>query len=173
MEKARGANFLVAYDTNKTSLLVSGIPMQWLSEMVKEQMKSNRTLLILDVCHSGSVTESEKRLSQATDSGPAAAGGKGLTRASDVNVATLTAGEGQIILCSSAADQVSWESKEYPNSVFTKKLIEALQIKGTDTDLVDAYKVMKDKVQEEVLRDRSVVQTPMIKENWQGGEVSP
>jgi Tfp pilus assembly protein PilF len=173
MEKAGGANFLVAYDTNKTSLLASGIPMQWLSEMVKEQMKSNRILLILDVCHSGSVTESEKRLSQATESGSAAGGGKGLTRDSDITVSTLKAGDGQIILCSSAADQVSWESKEYPNSVFTKKLIEALQIQGADTGLVNAYKVMKDKVQEEVLRDRSVAQTPMIKENWHGGEVSP
>jgi tetratricopeptide (TPR) repeat protein len=33
--------------------------------------------------------------------------------------------------------------------------------------------MMKTKVEEEVLRDRSVVQTPIIKENWQGGEVSP
>jgi len=157
MEKAGGTNFLVAYDSNKSSLLASGIPMQWLSEMVKQQMKSNRILLILDVCHSGSVTEGEK----------------GLTRTTDIDVSSLTAGEGQIIVCSSAADQVSWESKEYPNSVFTKRLIESLASKGADIHLTDAYKIMKAKVEEEVLRDRSVVQTPIIKENWHGGELEP
>jgi Tfp pilus assembly protein PilF len=157
MEKAGGTNFLVAYDSNKSSLLASGIPMQWLSEMVKQQMKSNRIFLILDVCHSGSVAEGEK----------------GLTRTTDIDVSSLTAGEGQIILCSSAADQVSWESKEYPNSVFTKRLIESLQSKGADIHLTDAYKLMKTKVEEEVLRDRSVVQTPIIKENWHGGELEP
>jgi hypothetical protein len=94
-----------------------------------------------------------------------------LTRASDIDVSNITAGAGQIILCSSAADQVSWESKEYPNSVFTRRLIESLGNK--DTHLTDAYKAMKTKVEEEVLRDRAVVQTPMIKENWQGGDVEP
>jgi len=191
MQKANGTNFLVAYDSNKSSLLASGIPMQWLSEMVKEQMKSNRILLILDVCHSGSVADADKNDDNVFDSADAngtaggattngtatsdnnSAGGKGILRTHDLDVSTITAGAGQIVLCSSAADQVSWESKEYPNSVFTKRLIEAMQSKGTQTYLSDAYKLMKAKVEEEVLRDRSVVQTPIIKENWLGGEVSP
>jgi tetratricopeptide (TPR) repeat protein len=160
MKQAGGTNFLVAYDTNKDSLLSSGIPMQWLSEMVKEQVHSNRILLILDVCHSGSASEG-------------ANGDKGITRTFDVDMSKLTAGEGQLVLCSSAADQVSWESKQYPNSVFTHRLIEALQTKGPSTSMTDAYKQLTTSVEQEVLRDRSVDQTPMFKDNWKGGDLSP
>jgi len=160
MKQAGGTNFLVAYDTNKDSLLSSGIPMQWLSEMVKEQVHSNRILLILDVCHSGSASEGVN-------------GEKGIKRVFDVDMSKVTAGDGQLVLCSSAADQVSWESKQYPNSVFTRRLIEALQSKGASTSMTDAYKQLTTSVEQEVLRDRSVDQTPMFKDNWQGGQLAP
>ena len=160
MKQAGGTNFLVAYDTNKDSLLSSGIPMQWLSEMVKEQVHSNRILLILDVCHSGSASEGVN-------------GEKGMKRTFDLDMSKVTAGDGQLVLCSSAADQVSWESKQYPNSVFTRRLIEALKAKGASTSMTDAYKQLTTSVEQEVLRDRSVDQTPMFKDNWQGGDLAP
>lgn len=151
-DKAGGTNFLVAHDTNKNSLAATGIPMQWLSNIVAEQVKSDRIILILDVCHSGAVSE----------------GQKGLTR-QGVDTSTLKIGKGQMVLCSSHADQVSWESKNYENSVFTHCLIEALQSNDGKTSMLDAFKRLRVLVESEVLRDRGDLQTPILDtKHWQG-----
>jgi uncharacterized caspase-like protein len=49
MQQANNTNFLVADDTNKDALLSSGIPMQRLTQIIKEQVPSDRILLVLDV----------------------------------------------------------------------------------------------------------------------------
>lgn len=154
-DQAGGTNFLVAHDTNKNSLAATGIPMQWLTNIVSEQVKSDRIVLILDVCHSGSVSE----------------GQKGLTRAAGLDPRLMKIGRGQMIICSSLADQVSWESKTYENSVFTRRFIEALQSKGTQTGMLDAYNQLKIAVESEVLRDRGNLQTPMLlNQKWIGAD---
>lgn len=148
-------NFLVAYDTNKAHLITTGIPMQWLSDMIKEDVKCDRVVLLMDVCHSGSAIDT---------------GEKGLVR-QGFDVAQLNMGTGQAVLCSSLADQISWESKSYPNSVFTRRLIEALRLKGDKTTLTQAYEHLKDKVESEVLRDRGEEQTPVLNmKTWSGGD---
>ena len=152
---AGGVNFLVAHDTDKTKLLATGIPMQWLPIMIKEQVHSNRVILILDVCHSG------------------AAGGKGMERIFGIDQQKITIGSGQMILCSSLAEQVSWESKNYENSVFTRRLMEALQSNKDQTTMSEAYKVLKLLVESEVLRDRANLQTPVLwKKDWNGKDPS-
>lgn len=152
-DEAGGVNFLVAHDTDKNSLLATGIPMQWLSKMISEQVKSNRVVLILDVCHSGA----------------AAQGGKALHRIAGITQDAFKTGSGQMVLCSSMAEQVSWESKEYENSVFTRRLIEALRANDDKTTLLEAYNRLKVLVESEVLRDRSNLQTPVLwNEKWIG-----
>jgi uncharacterized caspase-like protein len=152
-DQAGGKNFLVAYDTNKNSLLATGIPMQWLTSIIAEQVRSDRIVLILDVCHSGAVGD----------------GQKGLARAAGLDPRVMKIGRGQMVLCSSLADQVSWESKNYENSVFTRRLMEALQSNGADTSVLDAYKRLKIAVESEVLRDRGNLQTPLlINQQWLG-----
>jgi tetratricopeptide (TPR) repeat protein len=215
MEEAEGANFLVAYDTKKTALLSTGIPMQWLLQIIKEQVHSQRILLVLDVCHSGSaaIVPSANKAKAGASPNAADAASKGLTRdviapkgsvsenslpniftrdtsknkgsvqesslpnvftrVNLVDSAKIPISEGQAVLCSSGADQVSWESKEYQNSVFTHRLIDGLQINGADTKLSDAFKFMHDRVEEEVLRDRGEVQTPVLRETWTQGDVCP
>lgn len=151
-----GVNFLVAADTNKNALLGTGIPMQWLSEIIKEQVHSDRVVLVIDVCHSGAAT---------------AGGDKGLTRENNFDVENLKAGLGQAVLCSSLADQVSWESKQYENSVFTRRLIEGLKQRGDRTSLSEAYAHVKNEVESEVLRDRGELQTPVLNmKSWSGAD---
>jgi len=150
-----GVNFLVAYDTDKDRLLSTGIPMQWITKMIKEQVHCDRILLVMDVCHSGA----------------AASAVKGLTREHGFDIDKVTVGTGQAILCSSLADQLSWESKKYQNSVFTRQLVEALRSKGRQTRLQDAFDFLRDKVQDEVLRDRYEMQTPVLKKAWQGDDI--
>lgn len=156
-DKAGGTNFLIAYDTNKNSLAATGIPMQWLTSIVSEQVHSDRIILILDVCHSGAAGQ----------------GQKGLSRAGGIDPSALSIGKGQMVLCSSLANQVSWESKNYENSVFTRCLIEALQSKEGQSSMLEAYKRLRILVEAEVLRDRGDIQTPLLNNSqWLGKDPS-
>lgn len=150
-----GVNMLVAYDTNIHNQLATGIPMEWLSQIIKDQVHCDRVVLILDVCHSGAARTASK----------------GLVRRFDFDLNEVGAGSGQIILCSSQSDQVSWESSKYPNSVFTRRLIEGLGRNGSATSLSEAFSYLKEHVEEEVLRERAVVQTPVLKKKWSGDDV--
>lgn len=171
-----GVNFLVAYDTSKNGLLATGIPMQWLTKIVKEEVHADRTLLILDVCHSAAAAEERTNSSRSGEpaSGTVSKDSKDLIYkrgANAVNPESLQLGTGQLVLCSSLADQVSWESRNYANSVFTRKLMDALRCKGDQTTLQDAYKTLRSSVQAEVLRDRGELQTPLLSaKNWTGGD---
>lgn len=86
---------------------------------------------------------------------------------------SVVPGSGQIILCSSSKSQTSWESQEYPNGVFTKRLMDALNANGAQTKLGDIYSPLKTTVESEVLMDRGQVQTPQITGNWKGSLLSP
>jgi tetratricopeptide (TPR) repeat protein len=152
-DEAGGVNFLVAHDTEPEALLSTGIPMQWLSQIIKEQVHARRVVLVMDVCHSGA----------------SAGGQKGLIRENQFDLTKVPIGEGQAIICSSAPEQVSWESKTYANSVFTRKLIEGLKQNNGQADLNQAFAYLKDQVEAEVLRDRGKLQTPIFfNKNWQG-----
>jgi len=168
-----GVNFLVAHDTDKYKLVSTGIPMQWLTKIIQEQVHSKRVVVILDVCHSGSAGEEKKTADVDDDDDSAAAdsASKGLMRVTEMDASKLNVGSGQVVLCSSLADQVSWESKNYPNSIFTRKLMEALQCKGKDTSLNEAFDKLRTLVSAEVLSDRGAVQTPSLyNKSWTGGD---
>jgi tetratricopeptide (TPR) repeat protein len=96
---------------------------------------------------------------------------KGIGRDYNVSAAQVSTGTGQLVIASSKPDEVSWEGTGYPNSVFTKRLIECLQVSGQKTKLGTAYNALKEKVQEEVLRDRGVMQTPEMKSKWEGNDL--
>ncbi len=161
--EAGGVNFLVAHDTQPEALLSSGIPMQWLSQMIKEQVHSRRVILVLDVCHSGAVHGT------GGTGASGANGEKGLVRQASFDLEKVALGEGQAIICSSAPEQVSWESKTYPNSVFTRKLIESLRLNGGKVNLNEAFDNLKESVEREVLSDRGKLQTPVyFSKGWQG-----
>ncbi|CAN5325472.1 hypothetical protein BH11CYA1_BH11CYA1_21150 [soil metagenome] len=167
-----GVNFLVSHDTDKYKLISTGLPMQWLTKIIQEQVKASRVVVILDVCHSGAAGDESKNITDDDDDDDQKneAGSKGLARTA-LNVNKLNLASGQVVLSSSLADQVSWESKNYPNSVFTRRLIEALQCNGPNTTLRQAYDQLRSLVGSEVLSDRSVVQTPnLYNKDWTGGD---
>lgn len=151
------SNFLVPYEGNLENIAFNGIPMQWLTAGIKDMVRSDRVLLVLDVCHGGAVAE----------------GAKGISRGDIAfDPATIGAGDGQLVIASSRADQISWESKKYANSVFTRHLLDGLRKSGDRTRIQEAFSFMKERVQEEVLRDRAHLQTPvLITKWWQGGDI--
>jgi hypothetical protein len=151
-----GVNYLLAYDTDKDRMYSTGIAMQDLTRIIKGRIQSDRMVIILDACHSGAVSDS---------------GQKGLVRQGNFDAADVALGTGQLVICSSDTNQISWESKHYPNSVFTRGLIAALQLEGARTKLSTAFTALKDTVSTEVRRDRGAQQTPVLKGKWQGDEL--
>lgn len=145
-------NYLVAFDTDIDSLYATGIPLQDLTRIIKKRIMANRIVLILDACHSGA----------------ADAQAKGLFRPSNVDAVEVSQGTGQLVLSSSAQDQQAWESKQGPNSVFTKRLLEGLQTKGATTSLADCFEYLREKVIDDVQRERGKLQTPIMKSEWNG-----
>jgi len=151
-----GVNYIVAHNTQKDSLYATGIPIQEFTGIVRERVHAGRIVLVLDACHSGAVK---------TDA-------KGLYRQSNFDANEIAQGTGQLVICSSEPSQVSWESKTYANSVFTRQLIEGLRQKGDQTTLGEAYDYMRDAVRHEVLRDRGQLQVPVFKTKWEGREMA-
>ncbi len=147
-----GLNYLVMHNTDPDSLYATGLPLSDLAAAIKQRVHSNRVVLIIDACHSG-----------------AADTAKGLTRVGNIDSAALSQGTGQLIICSSLPNQVSWESKRYQNGVFTHQLIEALRA-GKPT-LSQAFERLKESVQSEVLQDRSELQTAVLKSKWKGNDL--
>ena len=149
-----GVNYLVAYDTDKNSLFGTGIAMEDLTKMIKARVHADRTVLVLDACHSGAANVA-----------------KGLVRQANFDANSIAQGSGQLVICSSQPDQVSWESKRYQNGVFTHQLLEALR-KAPTTKLGDAINTMQEEVSREVQMDRNgEQQQPVLKSAWEGNDL--
>jgi tetratricopeptide (TPR) repeat protein len=190
-QETGGTNFVVPYEGTMDNLIFTGIPMQWLTVGLSDLVHCSRIALLLDVCHGGAAGQQNR---SATASDPAAqpdaknlgsaessiagsgmTGMKGMVRLpekNNVDAAHLPAGEGQLILASSQANQMSWESKNYQNGVFTHCLIDGLKLHQDKTTLDQAYAYMREKVEEEVLRDRGEIQTPVLVKHWRGDDAS-
>lgn len=149
---AKPKNYLIAYDTSKTSLFASGINVNDLTQLLQGRLPTNRLLMIFDACHSGA----------------ADAGAKDGEEARNFDVDQL-AGTGQMVICSSRSDERSWESKRYANGVFTKHLMDALLEKRK---IKDAFTHMEGTVAREVKEDEAASQTPVMKDQWTGSDVS-
>lgn len=152
----RGKNYLVAYDSDPNDLFATGIEMQKIIESIQGRVLTDRVVLVLDACHSGFTETSAK----------------GMGRVGNFNADELAQGSGQLVICSSQANEQAWESTRYQNGVFTRKLLEGLRSRGPNTTLVDAYNVTKKGVEEEVREDRAGVrQTPVMKGKWSGNDL--
>lgn len=149
----RGSNFICAHDTNPEKLYTTGIDMKTITDIVRDRVHSERVLLVLDTCHSGAANSESK----------------GLQRQSNADAEAIAAGTGQMVICSSSRDQVSWEGKSMQNSVFTRSLIDAFDAKGASAPVSEVFENMKDKVEEQVVRERGVMQTPVMSAaKWSG-----
>ena len=149
-----GQNYLIAYDTDVQDLYTTGVPMQRLAKDIKDRVHCDRVVIFLDACHSGGVKSESK----------------GLTR-TGVDASELAMGSGRMVIASSAEDQVSWESKNGANGVFTAALLQSLRKKGKDTTVGEMFAELKDKVQDQVLRERGRLQTPVLESKWKGNDL--
>ena len=152
----RGRNYLVAYDSDPEDLYSSGIEMQKILESIQGRVLTDRVLLILDACHSGSINPNAK----------------GIVRSGNFDAEALAEGSGQLVICSSQPDEQSWESKRYTNGVFTHNLLTALR-NTPNANLAEAFKKMQNLVQDEVREDYpGARQTPVLNSKWSGNELA-
>lgn len=149
-----GMNYLVLHNTDPDSLYATGLPLQEFANAIKQRVHSERVVLIIDACHSGAANPT-----------------KGIIRIGNVDSNILLQGTGQLVICSSQPNQVSWESKRYANGVFTRKLIEALRSSKGKASLAQSFERLRESVQSEVQTDRGALQVPVMKSKWQGSEV--
>ncbi len=149
-----GQNYLIAYDTDVQDLYTTGVPMQRLAKDIKDRVHCDRVVIFLDACHSGGVKSESK----------------GLTR-TGVDASELAMGSGRMVIASSAEDQVSWESKNGTNGVFTAALLQSLRKKGKETTVGEMFAELKDRVQDQVLRERGRLQTPVLESKWKGNDL--
>jgi uncharacterized caspase-like protein len=151
----RDKNYFIAYDSEKTNLFASGIELQELMKIIKSRVETNRVIVILDACHSGG----------------ADANAKSTEAVANFDASELI-GDGQLVICSSESAERSYESKRYQNGVFTKALLDGLTANGANTKLKDAFDILKYKVNTEVKEDDGQRQTPVLKSQWNGDDVS-
>jgi len=119
-------------------------------------------------------TRSLRSRSQRASANPFSPGSpiSSMTRLGNFKADELVQGSGQLVMCSSLADERAWESTRYQNGVFTHKLLEGLRSKGSATSLVDAYTFARDAVGSEVKEDRpGAKQTPVLKGKWDGNDL--
>lgn len=153
---ATGANYIVAHDTDRTNLLATGIVLQDLSRMIKDRVHANRVVVVIDACHSGAA--------QVTKSDDDDLNFPRMDR--NIDAVNLARASNQLVICSSLPEELSWESKNYANGVFTHHLIDALAADGGHAKISAAFQNMKKNVEQEVLQDRTERQTPVLKSTW-------
>lgn len=152
----RGKSYLVTYDADPEDLDATGIGMQEVNEKIHSRVLSDRVVLVLDACHSGS-------------SDPNA---KGMHRVGNMSAQEVAEGSGQLVICSSRPDEQSWESKRYENGVFTKNLLEALRSSSGKLPLGAAFEKAQQLVESEVREDRpGARQSPMLNAKWAGNDI--
>jgi hypothetical protein len=152
----RGRNYIVAADSDPEDLFATGIEMQKVLESIQSRVLSDRVLLVMDACHSGSVSGE----------------GKGIARTGNFDAEVLAAGSGQMVICSSKPDEQSWESKRYQNGVFTKNLLDGLRSGGSSTSIAKAFETAQSAIQNEVKEDHpGARQTPVLHSKWSGNEL--
>lgn len=152
----RGKSYLVTYDADPEDLDATGIGMVEVNDKIHSRVLSDRVVLVLDACHSGS-------------SDPNA---KGMYRVGNMDAQALAEGSGQLVICSSRPDEQSWESKRYQNGVFTKSLLDGLRTSGGKIPLGAAFEKAQQLVATEVREDRpGARQSPMLNAKWSGNDI--
>ncbi len=146
-------NFLIAYDTESDALYETGVDMDEISKRVKEGVRTERVLLVMDTCYSGAGVP----------------GARGVDDGANFDAKQMDLGNGHLVVTSSSPSERSWESKVTPNGVFTKYLIQNLRL--TKGNVKNSYDKLKDDVGWEVQNAFNQPQHPQMGGEWKGKEL--
>ncbi len=150
---ADGNTYLCAQNTVLDNVYSTGISMNDLMSKMKEQVKTDRIVIVLQACYSGAA--------QLTS------GAKALFHFYNVDLNKFVLGKGYVILSSSRPDQVTW------GDIFSKNLIKGLKEENGLVSLNKAFKFAQDKTQEMTTHDCQGCheQIPVMKADWTGNDL--
>lgn len=150
-----GRNYIVAYDTDPNKLYGTGVDMDELYKRLKNEVKTDRLLIVMDTCYSGAGVP----------------GAKGEHAPANFDASEIAQGSGHLVISSSSPDQRSWESKATQNGIFTKYLLETLRSGNGKIDVKSAFTNVQKKVAWEVQNAFGEKQTPQLGGEWEGKEL--
>lgn len=143
-------NYIVAYDTDRDELFGSGVNMNDLCSQIKERVKTDRLLIVMDTCFSGG----------------AGTGAKGEETAASIDAKAIALGTGRLVLSSSDSEQRSWESKSKQNGIFTYNLLDVLRKNGGN--VIESFPRLKRSVEWEAKTTCDADQSPILAGQWEG-----
>lgn len=150
----RGVSYLSTWDTDvqsKSDMFATALGMIDLSQIVSSRCEAQRTIVILDTCHSG-----------------AGAGKKAL---SAPEIDRLRDGAGRYVLSSCGDDQVAAEDKVRGHGYFTASLIETLRARKGCIPLRDLFAQVQRDVTDRVKRVEKITQVPVMKSSDNAPEI--
>lgn len=150
---AGNKNYLVAYDTECDALYETGVDMDQLYQRVKDGVKTDRALIVMDTCYSGAGVP----------------GSRGINDYGNFNANEIAQGFGRLVMSSSSPNERSWESKITNNGVFTKYLLSGLKL--SNGNVKTAFQKLKDDVGWEVQSAFNQQQHPQLGGQWEGKEL--
>jgi uncharacterized caspase-like protein len=151
-------NYIVTYDTktaNEDLLYGSALPMAEVSEVIRSRIRAQRTVVLLDTCHSEG-------------------GGKGLISEAAVSssaMKTMRAGAGRVVIASSGQKQQSYESDDLENGVFTHFFIEGMKKQDGQMPLSAIFGYVAQEVPKTVKLEKKAQQTPVMFRSEDGEEI--
>jgi tetratricopeptide (TPR) repeat protein len=144
-----GNTYLCAYDCALDNIYGTCISMQTLMSTLKQNVHSDRIVLILQSAYSGAA-ELE-------------AGAKSLTKSYNLDLGKVVLGNGFIIMSSSQPNEITW------SSAFSKNLTSALRQEGGLVSLDKAFAIAKQKTEAETsAAGWKKKQVPAMKSTWTG-----
>jgi tetratricopeptide (TPR) repeat protein len=147
-----GGSYLCAYDCALDNVYGTCMSIQNLMSTLKQNVKADRILLVLQACYSGNAELD--------------AGAKSLMKSYNLDIDKVNLGKGYIILSSSRPDQMTW------GDTFSNDLVQALKENNGMVPLKDAFEKARIKTEQDTTSlGGNKKQTPVMKSDWQGKDL--
>jgi len=148
-----GQSYLCAYDCALDNIYGTCISIEKLMDVLKQNVKTDRILLVLQACYSGNAELNS--------------GAKSLFKTYNIDVDRVNLGKGYIILSSSLPDQMTW------GDAFSNNLVQSLKEENGLVPLKKAFAEAKTKTEEQTLTTSGgkKKQTPVMKADWSGNDL--
>ena len=156
-------NYIATSDTEtepEDNLFATAFPMVEISDVVRTRIKAQRTVILLDTCHSGAAVGTRQERGGAVKD--ATASEKALDR--------IRQGIGRAIVTSSSPEEQSYEGKPFDNGYFTHFLLEALRKNKGNDSIEQVYAAVKQNVSK-AAGSIQRKQTPVLSKSERGEEI--
>lgn len=153
-------NYIATTDTEtepEDNLYATSIPMVGISDVVRERIRAQRTVILLDTCHSGAAVGRDTTVVKDRS-------------ASDEALDRMRQGVGRAIVTSSSPEEQSYEGKPFDNGYFTHFLVEALRKNKGNDNIEQVYASLKQNVSK-AAGSIQRKQTPVFSKSEHGEEI--